>query len=58
MKSVTNKFRMEVEIAEKSLLSEEQKLLIDESLSDLNEGKIYSQEQIVDEFNRTKKKVE
>jgi hypothetical protein len=33
-------------------LLNEQKLLIDESLNDLSEGKVYSQQQVIDEFSQ------
>lgn len=43
--------KLEIELNEKSKLFEEQKLLLEDSLNDLSEGKIYSQEQVIEEFN-------
>ena len=47
----------ESEVNEESILLEEQKLLIKESLNELSEGRIYSQQQIVDEFKQRMEKI-
>jgi hypothetical protein len=44
--------KLEIELTEKYKLFEEQKLLLEESLNHLSEGKNYSQEQVVEEFNQ------
>lgn len=43
--------KLEIGLNEKSKLFEVQKLLLEDSLNDLSEGKIYSQEQVIEEFN-------
>jgi acid stress-induced BolA-like protein IbaG/YrbA len=47
---------IEIEVNEESKLLEVQKLLIKESLNELSEGRIYRQQQIVDEFNQRMKR--
>jgi hypothetical protein len=44
-------------VNEESKLLEEQKLLIKESLNEFSEGRIYNQQQIVDEFKQWIKKI-
>lgn len=48
---------LEIEVNEESILLEVQKLLINESLNELSEVRIYSQQQIVDEFKQWIKKI-
>lgn len=48
---------LEIEVNEESKLLEVQKLLINESLNELSEVRICSQQQIVDEFKHWIKKI-